>query len=332
MKGLFLVGMLGYWLLTPISALGHEARPLLVEIRGTSADSIVQWQAPPVIPRGAEPTVSLSGCKATLAPHPGLIGRSEYDCRNVLSPIEVVIHWPAINPALSTLLRHHGESRFYGPETTRIPVMPYPVERNAEHGAIDFSSFLYTGVMHLAGGVDHLLFIFAMTLIVVRGHVETKRELLGRLAWMVSGFTLAHSITLGLSVYDLISLPAAPTEAVIALSVVFVCIELARSRGDTLTWQYPALTSSAFGLLHGLGFAGVLKEVGLPDEQRLLGLLGFNLGVEIGQLAFVLLVCVVLGLCARVLPTLFRRTLNIAVVYSMGGISVMWLLERIGTF
>ncbi len=332
MKGLFLLGMLASWLLMSIPAAAHEGRPLLIEISGPRAASVLQWQVPPVIPRGAEPSVSLVGCTTLLKPQPGLLGQSEYDCSDAAQAVEVLVHWPTVNPALSTLLKTQGVSRFYGPETTRIPVELYTVARSPDSGGVDFLSFVSTGVMHLAGGIDHLLFIFAMTLIVVRGHLASRRELLGRLLWMVSGFTVAHSVTLGLSVYDRITLPAAPTEAVIALSVFFVCIELARSDGDTLTWRYPALTSSAFGLLHGLGFAGVLKELGLQDEQRLLGLLGFNIGVEIGQLAFVLLVCIVFGVCVRAVPVLLRQALNIAVVYGMGAVSAMWLLERVGAF
>jgi hypothetical protein len=165
------------------------------------------------------------------------------------------------------------------------------------------ASYLQLGVKHIAEGVDHLLFVLGLVLL-----VGFRRGLL----WAITGFTLAHSLTLAASVTGLLVLRPLPVEALIAFSLVLVANEAWRAqqpaRGSldkhaaTLTARFPASLAFGFGLVHGLGFGGALKEVGLPESDRVLALLGFNLGVELGQLAFVavLLVLVKLGeLAAR---------------------------------
>jgi len=151
------------------------------------------------------------------------------------------------------------------------------------------ASYTRLGIEHIAEGVDHLLFVLGLVLL-----VGFRRGLL----WAITGFTLAHSLTLAASVTGLLVLRPLPVEALIAFSLVLVANEAWRAqrpsrtrmptaRAQTLTARYPASLAFGFGLVHGLGFGGALKEVGLPESDRLLALLGFNLGVEIGQLAFV---------------------------------------------
>ena len=141
---------------------------------------------------------------------------------------------------------------------------------------------LYTklGIEHILIGIDHLLFVLGLLLLVngFRLLIQT-----------ITAFTLAHSITLALSALDLVHIPQAPVEAVIALSIVFLAREyLMVLRGqDSLTARYPWIVAFSFGLLHGFGFAGVLQEIGLPQQDVPLALLTFNLGVEIGQLIFI---------------------------------------------
>ena len=133
-------------------------------------------------------------------------------------------------------------------------------------------------------GVDHLLFVLAL-LLLVRG--------VGRLVATVTAFTLAHSVTLAAATLGFVHVPPAPVEATIALSILFLASELARAQRATraaradLTARFPWLVAFSFGLLHGFGFAGALSEVGVPQQAVPLALLFFNVGVEIGQLAFI---------------------------------------------
>ncbi len=311
------------------TAHAHEGRPLLIKLNADDPTKVtLRWQVPPVMPKHAEPAVRLSNCTANLeAPH-GLIGESTYDCGQGLGGAALTIHWPSINPALSTLVDVAGvDTRFYGPEVTQIPLS------DLGGSGLGFQSFIGTGVEHILSGFDHLLFILALTLIVWQQHDAARVK---RLALMVTGFTLAHSLTLALSTFGLIRLAAAPVEATIALSILFVCVELMRGlrsgQQETLTWRYPALTASAFGLLHGLGFASVLNDAGLGEGERLLGLLGFNLGVEIGQLAFVALALSAgLGLARLAPATLITRGTTL-LVFAMGTLSASWMFERIAQF
>src|SRR6185436_12015613 len=152
--------------------------------------------------------------------------------------------------------------------------------------------YFVLGVEHILFGIDHLLFVLALVLI-VRG--------VGMLVKTITAFTVAHSITLALATLGVVHVPSAPVEAVIALSIVFVASEILRSRrGERgLTERVPWLVAGSFGLLHGFGFAGALSQVGLPANDIPLALLCFNLGVEAGQLAFVVVVFGVLGLLRR---------------------------------
>src|SRR5262249_43100003 len=146
-------------------------------------------------------------------------------------------------------------------------------------GAV-LSGYVRLGITHILLGADHLLFVLGLLLLVPS---------LGMLVRTITAFTLAHSVTLGLAVLGLIAVPAAPVEALIAASIVLVALELVRDPGaaPTLGRRAPWAIALGFGLLHGLGFAGALADVGLPADRIPLALLGFNAGVEVGQLAFV---------------------------------------------
>ena len=155
-----------------------------------------------------------------------------------------------------------------------------------------------------------------------------------RLVKTITAFTVAHSITLGLATLGYINMPSAPVEAAIALSIVFLCVEIIHYQQgrESLTFRFPWVVAFAFGLLHGLGFAGALSEIGLPPPEIPLALLFFNVGVEIGQLVFVF---AVLGLMAllRYSTGLTRESIGFirlekAMVYIIGVLSSYWLIER----
>jgi hydrogenase/urease accessory protein HupE len=179
-------------------------------------------------------------------------------------------------------------------------------------------AYFILGVEHILFGIDHLLFVLALVLI-VRG--------VGLLVKTITAFTIAHSITLALAALGVVHVPSAPVEAVIALSIVFVAMEILRSRrGERgLTERAPWLVAGSFGLLHGFGFAGALSEVGLPVNDIPLALLFFNLGVEAGQLAFVV---VALGIIALLRRMRLPRWAELLPPYAIGGVAMFWVIER----
>ena len=196
-------------------------------------------------------------------------------------------------------------------------------------------TYLVFGMQHIWEGRDHLLFVACLILI-----AGTWRRIL----ITITGFTVAHSITLTLSALGLVQVPVPPIEAAIALSIVFLAREIAIKRRDTLTWRYPIAVSSTFGLLHGFGFASALREIGLPQTEIPAALASFNIGVEIGQVAFVSVVIVgvwsvtmllrnVGGLNdVRIKPIDWLRRIEKPVSYVVGAVTVMWTVERITSF
>ena len=162
---------------------------------------------------------------------------------------------------------------------------------------------------------------------------------LRRVVITITGFTIAHSITLGLAALGLITVPVAAVEASIALSIVFVASELARGRRKTLTWRYPIAVSSTFGLLHGFGFASVLSEIGLPQTEVPAALLFFNIGVEIGQILFVLVSLIVFHAARRLVRAVRELSYEQALArvqrpagYLVGTLAMFWTIERVSTF
>ena len=159
--------------------------------------------------------------------------------------------------------------------------------------------------------------------------VRGKRRIVGT----VTAFTLAHSLTLAAATLGWVHVPSAPVEAVIALSIVFVAVEIVHGlRGRSgLTARAPWVVAFCFGLLHGFGFAGALAEVGLPDYAIPTALLFFNVGVEVGQLTFVAGALAALALLRRV-PLPAPSWARWVAPYSIGGIASVWMLQRVGTF
>jgi len=176
-------------------------------------------------------------------------------------------------------------------------------------------TYFALGVEHILIGIDHVLFVLGLVLL-----VGWRRRLL----WAITGFTLAHSLTLGASTLGWAALPQAPVEACIALSIVLLAVEIVHER-PTLTRRLPGVVAFAFGLLHGFGFAGALQEIGVPPDRAWLSLLGFNLGVEAGQLLIIAAAGLV-GLLARRLP--HPQRWRLAAAYAGGTVAAAWAIER----
>jgi HupE / UreJ protein len=194
-----------------------------------------------------------------------------------------------------------------------------------------FATYAALGITHILEGADHLLFVFALLLL-----IRDWRMLIGA----VTSFTLAHSLTLAAATLGWIVVPPPPVEAVIALSIMFLAAELVRPAGVglRLTERFPWLVSFGFGLLHGLGFARALLDIGLPPGEVPLALMSFNVGVEIGQLLFITAVLLVGWLLRRFFPSLIESVLargrpgQRLVGYGIGSVSALWVVSRLAAF
>jgi len=182
-------------------------------------------------------------------------------------------------------------------------------------------SYIAEGVRHILYGLDHLLFVLGLMLVVKDRWMLLKT---------VTAFTVAHSITLALATFGYAQLPAPPLNAAIALSILFLGPEIVRSwRGETsFTLQHPWVVAFAFGLLHGFGFASALTSAGLPRSDLPLALVSFNVGVELGQLAFIVLVLAVQRVFGM-LQFRWKSWARFLPGYVVGSIGAFWTLERV---
>ena len=176
--------------------------------------------------------------------------------------------------------------------------------------------YFVLGIEHLFFGIDHVLFVLLL-LYLISGWMNLVK--------VITSFTVAHSITLGLSAFDVVSVAQGPVESLIALSIVMLAAE-ALSDTKSLIQSQPWLITFIFGLLHGLGFAGALSEIGLPENTAVIALLLFNIGIEVGQL-----VIIAIALCLiYLLQMIITIPMRIAVlpVYMVGGLATYWFIER----
>lgn len=224
-------------------------------------------------------------------------------------PVDVVVRVRWRNGATRTAVLHGDDNQM------QVPASPATASGTVQ----TLVAYLGLGVEHILLGWDHLLFVIGLVIL-----VGFRRRLL----WTITGFTIAHSITLASSVLGLFALPQAPVEAVIALSIMLLAVEIARDE-DSLTRRIPGAVAFGFGLVHGFGFSGALAEIGLPPDQVPLALVGFNLGVEIGQG----LVIVTAFAAWRAAGSRLRPTHGpMVAAYAMGSVSAFWAFSRIVGF
>ena len=316
----------------------HDARPNYVQITETEANTFsVSWKVPASMPGRALPYPTLpDGCAAERQPAwqqagAEYIGQQIFRCQEGLSGRAVGIEFPIINPSLSTLYKiklANGEEhlRILKPSETEWTVP------DAENRFAVATEYTWLGIEHIWIGIDHLLFVACLLFI-----AKTSRRLL----ITITGFTVAHSITLALSALDVVRIPTPPVEAAIALSVVFMAWEIAKGNNNSLTYRYPIAVSSSFGLLHGFGFAAVLRDIGLPQTELPTALLFFNVGVEIGQILFILALLVGFFGLRPLFVVVLRwgqdskvhwRSLTMPASYVIGTIASYWMIDRISAF
>jgi len=201
------------------------------------------------------------------------------------------------------------------------PQFTIPLEASKLQVAGDY---WWMGTIHILEGVDHLLFVLALLLIVVG---------FKQLLTAVTAFTVAHSITLVLATLGVVNVPAAPTEAIIALSILFLATEIVHKHNGqfSLTEKYPWVVAFVFGLFHGLGFAGALSEIGVPQHEVPLALFMFNVGVETGQLIFIAVVLSLVAVLKKLSFTAPQGAWRL-LPYSIGSVAAFWTIERVASF
>jgi hypothetical protein len=198
---------------------------------------------------------------------------------------------------------------------TEQPEFVVPAESTAGDVVGDYT---WLGIEHIWTGFDHLMFVFGLLLLVGGG---------SRLLWTITAFTVGHSITLSLVALGYFDYPVALVEFAIALSIFVLAVELTRIEKHDVLWRNPWWLAGGFGLLHGMGFAGALAETGLPQDNVPLALLFFNVGIELGQIAFILIALAVWYVIKRPLASWQDRLFPVP-VYVLGALSAMWCIER----
>ncbi len=297
----------------------HPLAPVLLEVRELGdGRAAVAWKTPLLRPRGMVLAPALPpACRAHDGPRTaeeggGRVTRWTAECGPLVGA-QVGIDGLS-GPVVGLVRVVLADGRVVqAVVSARQPLLAVP-ERPGPWDVV--RSYLRLGVEHILTGPDHLLFVVGLVLL-----AGTLRRVLGT----VSAFTLGHSVTLSLAVLGVTAVPVRAVEVAIALSVLALAVELAREAGSaTAMRRHPWVMAFAFGLLHGLGFAGALRDAGLPAGEVPLALLAFNLGIELGQLAFVGAVLGAGRLLAPALPVWARR----APAYVIGTLAAFWCFER----
>jgi len=303
----------------------HEARPGYLQLTLTDEESVELLLKIPALGNmrlGLYPNLP-ANCVAMEAPTKYIIDnayteRATFNCSGGLFGQTVRIDGlsTTLTDVLARVERPDGST-----QVARLtPAAPaFVVEATPGKLAIA-GTYLVLGVNHIMGGIDHLLFVFALLLL-----VQNTRTLI----WTITAFTAAHSLTLAAATLGLVQVPQSPVEAVIALSIVFVASEIVHaSHGQPgLTQRKPWIVAFVFGLLHGFGFAGALNEIGLPEQSIPLALLLFNVGVELGQLGFIGVVLLLYTIINRYVID-YRGWANRLSGYLIGTVAAYWTIER----
>lgn len=321
--------------LLAVAARAHESRPAYMELRQESADTYaLLWKVPA---RGLDQRLGLDvvlpdDCEVVEPARASFI-RGAYLERSTIrreggmsgAAIRVAGLPTTLTDVLVRVRRLDGSV-----QTARLtPAAPSFIVSGVSSRMDVTKAYTAMGVWHIWRGSDHLAFVACLMLIAGTGR---------RLLVTITGFTLSHSVTLALAALGWVRVPVPPVEAAVALSIVFLASEIARPRRDTLTWRFPIAVSASFGLLHGFGFASALRDIGLPHAEIPAALLSFNIGVEIGQLAFV---GGILG-CVFCVSRLLRRTgatardwpqrIEKPLAYLVGAVAMYWTIERTASF
>lgn len=323
-----LILMLGSLVFVPTIASAHPLAPALLELTESAAHSVaVHWKTSiwkqagvtlePALPAGCvaidekQVEVDATSVTATWSAEcsGGLAGGTVSVNGLDRSETDVLLRVTLMDGrSLQSILRR-GDSAF------TIPRQPT--------GVSVLYAYARLGLRHILGGFDHLLFVFGLLLLVPAR---------GALVKTVTAFTAGHSVTLSLAALGYTMVPSAPVELAIAMTILALAVELSRppGSGPSLMRRRPWLMAFAFGLLHGLGFAAALREIGLPAGEIPAALFSFNAGIELGQLLFVAAVLFFSRPLISLRDTLPACTLRLP-VYAMGTLAAFWTIERATT-
>ena len=316
------------FLLAPLFVKAHEIRPAYLQIVQVSQNTYeVFWKVPsmgdavpkiqPVFPNSflmeiKKPPNQIPGSVIyyySLNGEEALSGQKLYIQGLNKTLIDVLVNITYLNGEKATfMLQADKDSQIIPGQTSSFDVI---------------KTYSVLGIEHILLGIDHLLFVLALILI-------TKGK--WKIIKTITAFTIAHSITLSLAALGYVSFPGAPVEAVIALSIVFLAIELVHNLEgkQTLTSRKPWIVAFSFGLLHGFGFAGALSDIGLPQQDIPLTLAFFNVGVELGQIMFVVVVLLFLRIVN--LKSNWPAYMKKIPAYAIGSIAAFWMIQRVVAF
>ncbi len=321
---LFGLALLGLGLTLP--AFAHQFAPALLELDEISAQRTkVSWKQPALRVQGSalRPVLPVEcsgvGDPVVRQEGTGMKAQWEIECPQGLAGKLVGVEGIAGSQA-DVLLRVHLRDGRKMSQVLKAEHPSFVIDADSSRAGV-FKDYARLGGEHILMGWDHLLFVLALVLLVGWG-----RSLL----WTITAFTAGHSVTLALASLGWVQVPQAPIEAAIALSIFFLAVELTNVRQGrkTLTQRAPWLVAASFGLLHGLGFAGALAEVGLPAEEIPLALFSFNVGIELGQIAFVAAV-LAFAAALRQAPLAWPKWSQAVPAYGIGSLAIFWFLQRL---
>ena len=321
----------------PTRAMAHALEPGFLELQHVGGENWrVTWRKPQVAGRPMMIDAVLpENCTPRRGPAPSFDGRAFItgwmaSCSEGIAGTQITIDG-LDRTQTDVLLRYTlaGDTAIKAMRLTAASPASIIPEAPSVLGV--FMTYSALGIDHILKGVDHLLFVLLLLLL-----IRDWRKLIAA----VTSFTVAHSLSLAAASLGWIVVPAPPVEAIVALSIVFLASELLHPPGveKRISERYPWIVAFAFGLLHGLGFARALLEVGLPEGDVPLALLAFNLGVEAGQLLFIATVIALASAFARLYPSLAKAFIAPAshgfraLAYSVGTLAAFWVIERVAGF
>jgi hydrogenase/urease accessory protein HupE len=316
----------GAWLVAPVGAWAHPLAPAVLSLApGPDEGTIIMtWRAPVKRPKGQalEPRVP-GGC-VPLGPTKHQLSEDR------AAVVETRLLRCQPPDLVGSKVRIEGLSG----STVNVVVRVARPDGSFDHSIIDarnpsltiaapeeethsFFDYLALGVEHLVTGWDHLTFVIGL-LILFGWH--------RRLIAAVTAFTLGHSLTLALSIFGVVTVPQVLVEALIAMTIVVLALEI-QSGGRGPVWKHPWSAPAALGLLHGLGFASVLFDAGLPGDEIPLALFGFNLGLEVGQLGIIACAWLTYLAFRGFMPMAWRED-RMLPAYVIGSLAAFWVIER----
>lgn len=303
-------------LLAPVAVHAHEASLGVLELREVRHGAyVVHWTI--------EPVIGAARVDLRMPPH-CFLRMPELECgeKGLVGALTIGNLGSRMSAALIKIVPMEGEARSYtitsaNPTVSILGPGSPSLQSWIELGA----TYLNYGVDHILLGADHLLFVFGLIWIVGVGR---------RLVWTITAFTVGHSVSLAAAAFGLVGVPERPLNACIALSIVFLGVEIAKKRSGEagLTLRYPWAVAGAFGLVHGVGFASALAGLGIESRLLPAALAFFNIGVEIGQLAFVLLTLALLWAHRRLGATLSGWGEPVP-AYAIGSVAMFWFIGRL---